>query len=252
MTAPPEGGLTRDGFLGGRIRIWQPRHGYRAAIDPVLLAAAVPVGPGARVLDLGCGAGTAALCLGARVPGLALYGLEVQPDYAALARRNAAENGQAFEVVEGDLREMPKALRALTFDAVLMNPPYHPPGAAPARDAGRDAAHREGAARLGDWLAAGLRRLRPGGVLVVVHRAARLGGILAGLEGPAGAVEVLPVAPREGMPAERVLVRGRKGSRAQMILNQSFVLHSASGGGTYTPEAEAVLRQGSELLFNTI
>ena len=156
----------------------------------MLLAAFVPARPGERVLELGCGTGAAALCLAARVGGLELHGLELQPAYAALARRNAEDNRLALTVHEGDLRRPPAALRALGFDHVLANPPFHPPGATGAADPGRDAAHREGEAGLGDWIDAGLRRLRPGGRLVLIHRTARLGAILAGLEGRAGAVEI--------------------------------------------------------------
>ena len=70
--------LSDDKFLCGRLRLLQPVKGYRAATDPVLLAAACPAEPGQSVLDLGCGAGAATLCLGLRVPGLALSGLELQ------------------------------------------------------------------------------------------------------------------------------------------------------------------------------
>ena len=115
--------LTTDAFLGGRLAIRQPKAGYRAGIDPVRLAAAVPARSGETVLELGCGAGVAALCLGRRVPGLALAGIERQGDYAVLARENAAANGIAFEVVEGDLARMPASLRARSFDHVIANPP---------------------------------------------------------------------------------------------------------------------------------
>ena len=84
-----DGELSTDAFLGGRLSIMQPIRGYRAAADPVLLAAAVPARAGDAVLELGCGAGVASLCLGQRVPGLIQFGLELQPAYAALARRNA-------------------------------------------------------------------------------------------------------------------------------------------------------------------
>ena len=94
----PDDALTDDKFLMGRLRLLQPAQGYRAATDPVLLAAACPASAGQSVLDLGCGAGAAALCLAARVPGLALAGLELQPGYADLARRNAARNGIAMQV----------------------------------------------------------------------------------------------------------------------------------------------------------
>ncbi len=131
MSFAPED-LTRDAFLDGRIRLWQPRTGYRAATDPVFLAAFVPARPGERVLELGCGAGAAALCLARRVPDLDLHGVEIQPAYAELARHNATENGLALTVHEGDLSHPPHALRRLVFDHVLANPPYHPPAAPPA------------------------------------------------------------------------------------------------------------------------
>ena len=105
MRAEPfaEAALARNAFLGGRVQLWQPREGYRAGIDPVLLAATVPAQPGQRVLELGCGAGPALCCLGVRVPGLALTGIEVQPAYAALARRNLSENGLSGTVIEADI-----------------------------------------------------------------------------------------------------------------------------------------------------
>ena len=61
MTSISDSDLTRDAFLGGRLYLWQPRTGYRAGVDPVLLAASVPARRGESVLDLGCGVGTAAL-----------------------------------------------------------------------------------------------------------------------------------------------------------------------------------------------
>ena len=61
-----------DGFLGGRVQAWQPAAGYRAGVDAVLLAAAVPARPGDTALELGAGAGVASLCLATRVPGLSV------------------------------------------------------------------------------------------------------------------------------------------------------------------------------------
>lgn len=248
--------LSLDGFLGGRLRLWQPRQGYRAATDPVLLAAFVPARAGESVLDLGCGIGTAGLCLARRVPGIDLHGLELQDDYAKLAMRNGPENGIEMRVHVGDLRAPPADLRAMVFDHVLMNPPFHRADAATGpNDAGRDRAHREDGADLAAWIGAGLRRLRPEGSIVVIHRTERLPEILAALMGPAGAIEALPVASREGRAAGRVLVRARKGRRAPFTLFAPLTIHSGhahvSDGDDYTDIARKILRDASEILPDT-
>jgi len=243
--------ITVDGFLGGRLAIAQPASGYRAAADPVLLAAAVPARAGQAVLELGCGAGVASLCLGWRVAGLRLAGLELQPAYAALARRNAAANRQDLEVWEGDLAAMPAALRSRDFDHVMANPPYFGAGSGtPARDPGREAAQRE-ATPLAEWIGAGLRRLRPGGRLTLIQSAERLPEILCALGPGAGGVTVLPVAPRAGRPAGRIIVAARKGGRAPFRLLAPFILHEGPAhlcdGDDSTAAARAVLREGGAL-----
>jgi tRNA1Val (adenine37-N6)-methyltransferase len=238
--------LTCDGFLGGRLRLHQPRKGYRAATDPVLLASFVPARPGERVLDLGCGIGTAGLCLAARVAGIELHGLELQPAYAELARRNAAENGISMTVHEGDLRQPPADLRRTSFDHVLMNPPFYRSGhATAARDTGRDIAHREGEARLEDWIATGLRRLAPRGWLSIIHRTERLGAILAALEPRTGGIVILPLASRTGHPASRVLIRARKSVAESLRLCFPLVVHQgerhAGDSDNYTESVRKIL-----------
>ena len=241
--------LSDDKFLCGRLRLLQPVQGYRAATDPVLLAAACPAEPGQSVLDLGCGAGAAALCLGARVPGLTLAGLELQPAYADLARRNAERNGISVEVQEGDLARIPKPLRR-DFDHVIANPPYYPAGGSPSPLAIRARAMQV-ETPLADWVAAATRRLRPGGWLTLICGADGLPEVLAALAPKLGSAAVLPLAAREGRPALRVILRARKGGRAPFRLLAPLVIHQgpAHDGDreSYTPQANAVLRDGADL-----
>lgn len=241
--------LTQDRFLGGRLVLWQPRAGYRAATDPILLAAAVAVQPGQAVLELGCGAGAALLALGLRVPDLRLTGVERQSDYADLARRNADANGLVAQVVQADLTDLPPTLRR-PFDQVLMNPPYFDAKAPSARDPGRDAAQREDTP-LSAWVAAGLARLDTGGWLTVIHRTDRLPDLLAALAGRAGAVAVRPLAARAGRPAGRVIVQARKGARGPFRLLAPVILHDGpahlADRDDFTPLASAILRDGAAL-----
>ncbi len=185
---------------------------------------------------------------GWRVPGLELVGVELQGAYAELARRNAAENGIAMDVVEADLRALPPPLRTRGFDQVLTNPPYfrRESGTA-ARDAGRDAA-LGGPTALDEWIAAALRRLRPGGRLTLIQRAERLPEILAAAVPALGRVVVQPVAARTGRAAGRVLVSGIKGARGPFRLGPPLVIHRAErhlrDGDDYTDEMIGVLRHG--------
>ncbi|MFW5654499.1 MAG: tRNA1(Val) (adenine(37)-N6)-methyltransferase [Roseicyclus sp.] len=242
--------LTRDGFLGGRVTVWQPAAGYRAGNDPVLLAAACGAGPGDSVLDLGAGVGVASLCLSWRVGGLRVTAVERQRTYAELARRNASENGLTLEVVEADLAALPPDLRRRSFDHVIANPPYFARGAGtPARDAGR-AGGRQEDTPLATWLSVAAARLGPKGWLTLIQVAERLPACLAAMRG-FGGIAVRPLQSRPGRDAGRVILRARKGARAPFRLLPPLLLHERAGhgqdGGDYTPEMTAILREGRAL-----
>lgn len=241
--------LRQDGFLAGRLRITQPARGYRSGADAVMLAAACPARPGQSVLELGCGAGVASLCLGWRVSDLRLTGLERQADHADLARQNAIDNDVDLQVVTGDLAAMPQVLRGQMFDHVIANPPYFLGGTTAPNLSRADARHEQ--TPLGLWLDAGLRRLQPGGVFTMIQRADRLDALIMGLAGRAGDLTILPIAAREGHGAGRVLLTARKGARGSLRLLAPFIMHAAAthlrDGEDLTFAASAVLRDGAPL-----
>ena len=247
--------LSADTLLGGRVTLLQPVKGYRAAIDPVFLAAAVPARAEETVLDVGVGVGAAALCLAARVVEARVAGIDLRRDLVRLAVRNAEANGLARRVdfMVGDLVKAPRRLAPGSFHHVMANPPFieagrgnRPP------DEGKAASNVEGSADLAEWLRFCLLMVRPKGSVTLIHRADRLDQVLAGLAGRLGEVLVFPLWPGPASPtgagdkpARRIILRGRKGVATPFRLLPGLVLHEAGGG--FTPRAEAVLRGGQGL-----
>ncbi len=229
-----------DSFLDGRVRVMQPDSGFRAGLDAVMLAAAVPAKTGQSALELGSGVGTASLCLAARVSGVALTGVEQDAALVRMARDNAAANGADAHFVAADVFALPPELKR-DFDQVFCNPPFHGEGLA-SPDAARAAALMDGGS-LKDWLKLGLQRTVSGGYFTAILRADRLNEALAAL--PEKGVCAVPLWPRAGEAPRRVIVQARKGSHAPFALAPGLVLHRADGG--WTPEADAILRRGEAL-----
>ena len=243
MTGYP-GEVTEDQLLGGAIKVRQPRTGFRVAIDTVLLAAAVPAQDGQTVLEPGTGIAAAALCLASRVPGCRVVGLEQQADLVRLASENVRLNrmGSRIDVMVGDLAHPPPRLVPGAYDHVMMNPPYFEAGTTrPPASQARAAARIESDADLAGWIRFAVAMLPRKGTLTLIHRADRLGDVLAALAGRAGEIVVFPIWPRaDGRAATRVLIRARRGITTPLRLVGGMVLHNTDGA--YTSDADAVLR----------
>jgi tRNA1(Val) A37 N6-methylase TrmN6 len=251
VAALPGALTTVDAFLGGEIEIEQPAKGYRAGLDAVLLAAAArpvrPVCEPLRVVDVGAGVGTAGLCLAARLGEADVTLVERDALASRLASRNIERNrlGARARVATIDvMRPAPDAgkqgLPDASFDLAISNPPYLAEGRhRPSADDLKAAAHAMPEDGLDRWLRFMARMTRPGGTAVIIHRADCLAALLAALDRRFGDVMVLPLHPRAGEPASRVLVRAVKASRAPLRIAQGLVLHDKEG--SFRPDIKAVL-----------
>lgn len=227
--------------LNKRVRLLQPSDGFRTSLDSVMLAAACPARAGGHVLDMGCGVGGAGLCVLARVADAKLTGIDIQADHIELAQRNIELNEARGRVdfCVSDIRDYKAAGR---FDHVICNPPYMEAGAhtvSPLRRKAVAHGHHDDIS-LADWLEAGFHALKSGGSLTVIHRADKTDKIILGLKNRFGAVEIIPLWPRRGEHARRVIVRAVKDRKTPAILHAGVVLHEAEGG--YTAAADAILR----------
>ncbi len=252
LPAPPD--ATDDAFLGDALHVLQPRTGYRAGIDAVLLAASVPdQGATCRILDAGAGVGVVGLCVARRLGEAEVVLVEREPELAALAQQNIARNGLDARVAVVTADVVGKAshnrhatLQDETFDAVLANPPFHTAGHGTASSVVLKAAsHEMPPSSLDAWVRFAARMARPGATLTVIHKADATRELLAAFAQRFGAVTLKPVYARAGELAIRVIVRGIKGSRAPMTLSAPLLLHGE--GHAFTPEVDAILRRGAPL-----
>lgn len=244
--------LTDDAFLGGVLRLRQPKSGYRAGLDAVMLAAAVPMGCKC-VLDAGAGVGTAGLCLAARDKSVHVTLFEREPLLTRIAEDNVVRNGLSARVgvATGQVGQPSAALDRLgvsadAFDHVIANPPFHQTGrGTKAAEPMKANAHEMPQDGLELWARFMARAVAPGGGATVIHKADALGLLLDALAGRFGALKILPLHSYESEPAHRIIVQGVKASRAPLTLLPGFVLHGPDG--KFTPRAEAILRSGAAL-----
>jgi tRNA1Val (adenine37-N6)-methyltransferase len=232
--------LTCDEILRGKLRLWQPRDGYRFSIDPLLLVDFLqpPLG---RVIDFCAGVGVIGLGALLRDPTATATLVELQPELAALAERNARDNGLTAraQVRQLDLRRLSDG--GAQFDVALANPPYRTLDEGPASPERQIAiAQHELELTLPELVAQMRRVLVPGGRALLVFPAARATALLAALDGEALRPRRLRcVHPRADEPANRVLVAAHKGARGPLVIEPPLILRHSDGN--YTDEARRVL-----------
>ena len=242
---------SEDALLGGKLTLRQPLRGHRFGHDAVLLAAATPARKGEHAIELGAGVGAAGLALARRVEGLAVTLIELDPNLAALAHENAARNALAdrvrvvcLDVAAPAAQFADAGLAPDSVDHVLMNPPFNTPHN-PSPDRARRLAHAASPGTLSRLIASAARLLRPQGVLTLIWRADGLADLLAALASGFGAIAVMPVYPKSGAGAIRVLVSAAKASNAPLSLLPGLVL--ADSDNKPSAQADAILRHGTAL-----
>jgi tRNA1(Val) A37 N6-methylase TrmN6 len=240
-----------DAVLGGRLIMRQPLRGHRIGHDGILLAAATAAQAGEHAVDLGAGVGGAGLALASRVAGLAVTLIEIDPALTRLALGNIERNSLSDRVrtvcldVEASAADFAAAgLAPESASCVLMNPPFNVVQQ-PSPERSRRTAHAASPETLQQWLSTATRLLHADGAVTLIWRADGLAAVLAALAEDFGAIMVLPVHPKPGAPAIRVLARAIKASRAPLTLLPGFLL--ADADGKPSAQAEAVLRSGAEL-----
>ncbi|MEM7679531.1 MAG: methyltransferase [Pseudomonadota bacterium] len=233
-------------ILGGAVSLTQLDGAFHTGMDAVMLAAACPAQSGSAVLDLGCGVGAAGLAVLNRLPEATLTGIDLQEDHVETARENADANGMAgrvnFEVADV------KTYENRSFDHVICNPPYMPEGSyIQSPEASKDAALGLKDTALEDWVACAFNCLRGRGSFTMIHRGDMVDKVVQAFGKRFGEIEIIPLWPKAGAPAKRVIVRGIKHAKGVAILHPGIVMHQEDG--EYTAGAASILKGDKTLLL---
>lgn len=236
-------------ILGKRLTLVHLPNGFKTSMDSVLLAAACPVQANERLLDMGCGVGGAGFCVLARVGGVFLTGVDIQEAQIELAMKNADKN--QFENTEFVASDIINFKREKEFHHIIMNPPYLDAGKhlrSPHPEKATAMGHEENTHSIKEWIDVAHFNLKSNGTLTIIHRADQIDEIIRVMGKRFGAIEVIPLWPKMGISAKRVIIRAIKDRRSPSVLHSGITLHEDSG--EYTCEANNILKEAKGLFLD--
>ncbi len=238
-------------LLNKNILLRQPKEGFRASIDSVLLAAACRASGNDTILDMGCGVGAVTLCLLHRLKNVHVTGIERQEVYKNLAEENASLNGfgERAHFIQACVTDFNVDTKDHRFDHIVSNPPYFGNGSHLISPNVLKAEAMAGEDIPEIWIKKAFDLLKPKGELVLINPADCLVRIINALGKKFGAVEIIPLWPKQGRNAKRIIVRAIKNRKSAPVIHHGLILHKEDGD--YTNEANAILRDGKSIETNT-
>ena len=227
--------ITEDSILDGKIKLYQPKHGYRIAIDPILLASTVELENRQTVLDVGCGVGTISLILKYMDNSQTITSIDIDPNMTELCEKNSKANLLPLNIINSPIS--PQLLRNKNFDTVVTNPPFY--NSENFRSSGKKLTANFETVSLNEWISFCLKRLTPNGNVYIIHIPERLGNILESLGNLVGKIEVFPIYSHQNEPAKRIIVKCRKSSREPLKILPGLVSHRDNN--EYTEDMKLIL-----------
>ena len=233
--------MTYDAMWAGGPVFIRDVSSFRPGTDAVFLSVFAAGGrvpkAGGRVTtacDLGCGAGVVAILMASAAASLAVDGVELQPEWAALARENVRLNGlvDRISILEGDLRRHREFLKAGAYDLVVSNPPYYAAGSGKSAPlSSRATAREERESTLLDVVLAARYLTRWGGRFALVHKPERLAEVLCALSQNGLEPKRLRFVQNKSSDAPSlVLIESRRGAKPSLVVEPPLILADDHGG----------------------
>lgn len=227
--------FTEDLILNGKIKLCQPKHGYRIAIDPILLASVVELKKEQTILDVGCGVGTISMILKYMDNSQNITCIDIDPIMTKLCQRNSKLNNLPLNIINCPIDS--NLLNNETFDSVVTNPPFYNPENF--RSSKKKSAANFETISLRSWISFCLKRLKPNGNFYIIHLPERLEHILESLRNLVGKIEIFPIYSHKNEPTKRIIIKCKKASKEPLKIMSGLVSHGDSN--EYTNDMKLIL-----------
>lgn len=236
-----------DDLQIGGLSIIQDTRGFCFGVDAVLLSSFPEIKKGDEVFDMCTGSGIVAILLAAKTSAGRIYGMELIPETAQMAKRSVQMNNlENVFILQGDIRDAVSKFGRGVFDVITCNPPYKKvQSGLLCADPVKTAARHEVFCTLRDVLEQSYDLLKLGGKLCMVHRPERLCDIMCLMrENRIEPKRLRFVHPAPGKPPVLILVEGAKGGGEFLKILPPLYVYDENG--KRTEEMERIYGAGQK------
>ena len=226
---------TLDNFLGGKLKIYQLKRGFRAGHDSVLLASSIKAREGDLCLELGFGTGVVSLSLAKRIPKINIVGIENDPEMLKISKKNIELNNfkKNIKVFDSDIDgkiENFHFIKRHSFDQIYANPPYFiEENLSKPTDKNKRNANIGNKNTFDIWLKKALTFSKSGGTITFINHIQNLPKMLSLFSKKLGDIKITPIFPKKNKKASRVIISGVRDSKKSLTYNHGLILTNKDG-----------------------
>ena len=213
--------ITKDSIFNGAISLYQPKHGYRVAVDPIILASIVEIKENQQILDVGCGVGTISLILKYLDKSQMVTSLDIDSGMTDLCRKNSEINDLPLDIINCGIDF--NVLKDRNFDCIVTNPPFYAPDSF--RSSERKLTSNFETINIKLWVSFCIKRLKNKGNFYIIHIPEKLSDILVAFGDSVGKIEIVPIYSHSNQFAKRIIVKCKKGSREPLKILPGIISH---------------------------
>ena len=226
------------------ISLIQKKDGLTFGTDAYMLASYIRPRPSSVGVELGAGTGIISLLCAARGKFGKIYAVEIQEDFAKLAKRNVEYNSlsEKIEVICANVTDISPAMTGGEVDTVFANPPYMRTDSGKRNESDyKYIARHEVFGGIEDFCKSAYRMLKHGGKFYCVWRPDRLADLIAAMRSNRLEPKLMTFIHGDSRSEpSMVLVSSIKGGASGMRVTPPLFIYKDGEGRVMSDEAQKI------------